>query len=183
MDLVTPGIGLIFWTTLFFLILLFILGKFAWPAILTAIRARNESIKQALDSAEKAKQEMAKLQSDNQKILAEAKAERDAKSAEIMKKYKKAQEDRESEKPKPKQEYIPKDEDDTQSASDRLREAMLKIAKPNYSDEIIRIAECLKAGDDKLIKKVRSFIIQNTHPDKTKNDVYKESYLKLTEVK
>jgi F-type H+-transporting ATPase subunit b len=78
MDLVTPGIGLIFWTTLFFLILLFILGKFAWPAILTAIRARNESIKQALDSAEKAKQEMAKLQSDNKKILAEAKAERDA---------------------------------------------------------------------------------------------------------
>ena len=78
MDLVTPGIGLIFWTTLFFLILLFILGKFAWPAILTAIRARNESIKQALDSAEKAKEEMAKLQADNQKILAEAKAERDA---------------------------------------------------------------------------------------------------------
>ncbi len=87
MDLVTPGIGLIFWTTLFFLILLFILGKFAWPAILTAIRARNESIKQALDSAEKAKQEMAKLQSDNQKILAEAKAERDAmmKEAKLLK--------------------------------------------------------------------------------------------------
>lgn len=78
MDLVTPGIGLIFWTTLFFLILLFILGKFAWPAILTAIKARNESIKQALDAAEKAKEEMAKLQADNQKILAEAKAERDA---------------------------------------------------------------------------------------------------------
>jgi len=78
MDLVTPGIGLIFWTTLFFLILLFILGKFAWPAILTAIRARNESIKQALDAAEKAKKEMAMLQADNEKILAEAKAERDA---------------------------------------------------------------------------------------------------------
>ena len=78
MDLVTPGIGLIFWTTLFFLILLFVLGKFAWPAILTAIKARNESIKQALEAAEKAKKEMAKLQADNQKILAEAKAERDA---------------------------------------------------------------------------------------------------------
>ena len=78
MDLVTPGIGLIFWTTLFFLILLFILGKFAWPAILTAIKARNESIRQALDSAEKAKEEMAKLQADNKKILSEAKAERDA---------------------------------------------------------------------------------------------------------
>ena len=78
MDLVTPGIGLIFWTTLFFLILLFVLGKFAWPAILTAIRARNESIKQALEAAERAKKEMAKLQADNKKILSEAKAERDA---------------------------------------------------------------------------------------------------------
>lgn len=78
MDLVTPGIGLIFWSTLFFLVLLFILGKFAWPSILTAIRARNESIRKALDAADKAKEEMAKLQASNEKILAEAKAERDA---------------------------------------------------------------------------------------------------------
>jgi F-type H+-transporting ATPase subunit b len=77
MDLVTPGIGMIFWSTLFFLVLLFILGKFAWPAILTAVKARNESIRHALDAADKAKKEMAKLQADNQKILAEAKAERD----------------------------------------------------------------------------------------------------------
>ena len=78
MDLVTPGIGMIFWSTLFFLVLLFILGKFAWPAILTAIKARNESIRKALDAAGKAKEEMAQLQADNKKILAEAKAERDA---------------------------------------------------------------------------------------------------------
>lgn len=78
MDLVTPGIGLIFWTTLFFLVLLFVLGKFAWPAILTAVKARNESIRNALDAADRAKTEMAKLQADNEKILAEAKAERDA---------------------------------------------------------------------------------------------------------
>ena len=78
MDLVTPGIGMIFWTTLFFLILLFILGKYAWPAILAAVAARNESIRKALDSAEKAREEMVKLQADNQKILAEAKKERDA---------------------------------------------------------------------------------------------------------
>ena len=77
MDLVTPGIGLIFWSTLFFLILLFILGKFAWPAILLAVRARNESIRKALDAAEKAKEEMTKLQADNAKIIAEAKGERD----------------------------------------------------------------------------------------------------------
>jgi len=78
MDLVTPGIGMIFWSTLFFLVLLFILGKFAWPSILTAIKARNESIRKALDAAGKAKEEMAQLQADNKKILAEAKAERDA---------------------------------------------------------------------------------------------------------
>ena len=78
MDLVTPGIGMIFWSTLFFLVLLFVLGKFAWPAILTAVKTRNESIRKALDAAVKAKEEMAKLQADNEKILAEAKAERDA---------------------------------------------------------------------------------------------------------
>ena len=78
MDLVTPGIGLIFWSALFFLILLFILRKFAWPAILTAVKARNESIRQALDAADRAKVEMAQLQADNEKILAEAKAERNA---------------------------------------------------------------------------------------------------------
>jgi F-type H+-transporting ATPase subunit b len=69
---------MIFWTTLFFLILLLILRKFAWPAILSAVHARNESIRKALESAEKARQEMTKLQASNEKILAEAKAEREA---------------------------------------------------------------------------------------------------------
>ena len=87
MQLVTPGIGMIFWSTLFFLVLLLLLRKFAWPAILTAVRARNESIRMALDAAEKAKKEMAQLQADNEKILAEARAERDAllKEAKEMK--------------------------------------------------------------------------------------------------
>jgi len=87
MDLVTPGLGMIVWSTLFFLILLFILGKFAWPAILSAVKARNESIKNALDAADRAKEEMAKLQADNEQILAEAKAERDAlmREAKVMK--------------------------------------------------------------------------------------------------
>ena len=78
---------MIFWSTLFFLILLFVLGRFAWPAILAAVVARNESIRRALDAADKAKAEMAQLQADNEKILAEAKAERDAllKEAKVVK--------------------------------------------------------------------------------------------------
>ena len=78
MDLITPDIGLIFWSTLFFLILLFILGKFAWPAILSAIRARNESILNALNAADRAKEEMTKLKADNERIMEEARTERDA---------------------------------------------------------------------------------------------------------
>ncbi|MCC5918940.1 MAG: F0F1 ATP synthase subunit B [Cryomorphaceae bacterium] len=78
MDLVTPGFGLIFWTTLTFLLLVFILKKFAWGPILSAVKEREESIDNALKSAEKAREDMKNLQADNEKILAEARAERDA---------------------------------------------------------------------------------------------------------
>ena len=77
MDLITPELGLIFWTSISFLILLFILGKFAWKPILNAVNDREDSIKDALQEAEKARQEMQNLKSDNEKILKEARAERD----------------------------------------------------------------------------------------------------------
>ncbi len=78
MDLITPDIGLLFWTTIVFLIVLIILKKFAWKPILNAINIRENTISSALSSAEKTKAEMAKLQAKNEKILARAKAERDA---------------------------------------------------------------------------------------------------------
>lgn len=78
MDLVTPGIGLIFWTTFIFFLLLIILRIFAWKPILNAVKNREASIKSALDSAEKAKEEMKKLQAKNEEILQKAKLERDA---------------------------------------------------------------------------------------------------------
>jgi F-type H+-transporting ATPase subunit b len=77
MELVTPGIGLIFWTTLTFIILLVILKKAAWSPILSVVKERETSIKDALASAEKAREEMASLQADNERILKEARAERD----------------------------------------------------------------------------------------------------------
>lgn len=77
MDLVTPAIGLVFWTVLIFTILLVLLRAFAWKPILNAVKERNESIADALNSAEKAKAEMAKLQDDNEVILKEARTERD----------------------------------------------------------------------------------------------------------
>ncbi len=77
MDLVTPGFGLVFWTTLSFLILLFLLRKFAWKPILTAVNDREQSIEEALTEAQKAREEMANLKADNERILKEARAERD----------------------------------------------------------------------------------------------------------
>ena len=76
MDLVTPGIGLIFWSTLIFLILLIVLKKYAWKPVLNAVKGREERIKSALESAEEAREEMAKLKADNEVIVKEAKEER-----------------------------------------------------------------------------------------------------------
>lgn len=78
MDLVNPGFGLVFWTVITFLILLFILRKFAWKPILGAVGEREDSIKDALASAEEARKEMLNLQADNERILKEARAEREA---------------------------------------------------------------------------------------------------------
>ena len=77
MNLVTPDIGLIFWTTLTFLILLFLLKKFAWKPILNMVKERDESIENALNAAEEAKKEMAALNAKNEELLQEAREERD----------------------------------------------------------------------------------------------------------
>lgn len=77
MELIKPSIGLIFWMSLSFLTLLFLLKKFAWSPILKMIKERETSIENALNSAQKAKEEMATLKAENEKIIAQAKAERD----------------------------------------------------------------------------------------------------------
>ena len=78
MQLVTPAIGLMFWTVVIFILLLVILKKFAWKPILKAVDDRNNSITEALSSAEKAKAEMEQLSANNEKILQEARIERDS---------------------------------------------------------------------------------------------------------
>ena len=78
MELVNPGIGLIAWMTLAFLGILYILGKYAWKPILKALKERESAIDEALNSAERAKEEMKKLTFTNEELLKEAKNERDA---------------------------------------------------------------------------------------------------------
>jgi F-type H+-transporting ATPase subunit b len=77
MKLVMPDPGLLIYMSITFLVVLFLLKKFAWKPILKMIREREESIENALKSAEKAKTEMQALQAGNERILAEARNERD----------------------------------------------------------------------------------------------------------
>lgn len=87
MELVTPSIGLVFWTALAFICLLILLKKFAWKPILGAIHEREQFIDDALNKAELAKQEMARLTSQNEELMKQARAERDEilKEAKILK--------------------------------------------------------------------------------------------------
>lgn len=76
-SLASPAIGTIFWTTLIFLLLLVLLWKFAWGPIMKAVKTREDMIKNSLESAEKAREEMKVLQADNEMILQKAREERD----------------------------------------------------------------------------------------------------------
>ncbi|MDO5760621.1 MAG: F0F1 ATP synthase subunit B [Bacteroidota bacterium] len=88
MELLTPGIGLIFWMTIIFLIVLLILGKWGWPVLIKGMKKREEDIRNSLNAAEKAREEMKKLKTDNESLLLEAKKERD----ELLKDAKKVKE-------------------------------------------------------------------------------------------
>jgi F-type H+-transporting ATPase subunit b len=76
-ELINPGVGLVFWMLITFVLLLILLKKFAWKPILGAIKSREDSISEALSSAETARREMQNLTAQNEKLLAEARAERE----------------------------------------------------------------------------------------------------------
>ncbi|WP_432709197.1 F0F1 ATP synthase subunit B [Pedobacter sp.] len=87
MELLVPEFGLVIFQTIAFLLLMFILTKFAWKPVLAAIKERENSIDEALSKAELAKQEMARLTSQNEELMKSARAERDQmlKEAKILK--------------------------------------------------------------------------------------------------
>jgi F-type H+-transporting ATPase subunit b len=78
MDLITPDLGLMFWTGLIFVLLLFILTKFIWKPILAAVNSREKNISDSLELADRTMNEMKALQAQNENLLKEARAERDS---------------------------------------------------------------------------------------------------------
>jgi F-type H+-transporting ATPase subunit b len=77
MELLVPEIGLVILQTIAFLLLMFLLAKFAWKRVLAAIKEREQSIDEALNKAELAKQEMTRLTAQNEELMKEARFERD----------------------------------------------------------------------------------------------------------
>lgn len=77
-SLTSPSIGLVFWSALIFLMFFLILAKFAWKPVMSMIKQREETIKNSLDAAAKAREEMVKLQADNEEVLKKAREEREA---------------------------------------------------------------------------------------------------------
>lgn len=87
MELLLPEIGLVVFQTIAFLLLMFVLAKFAWKPILASIKEREHTIDEALNQAELAKQEMVRLAAQNEELMKEARAERDLilKEAKLLK--------------------------------------------------------------------------------------------------
>jgi len=78
MQLLTPSLGLLFWTLIAFGIVFFILRKFAWGPILSSLNQREKTIADSLESAERVKREMVQLKNENEELMQRAREERSA---------------------------------------------------------------------------------------------------------
>jgi F-type H+-transporting ATPase subunit b len=159
MDLLTPGTGLIFWQAVIFLGLFILLAKMAWKPILSSLKERETSIQQALDAAEKAKQEMASLKSDNEKLLKETREERDKILKEAREASNRMKETAQLDARKNAERLI----DDAREAINNEKEAALKEVKIQVAMFSIQVAE-------KLIRK-------NLSSDKAQKELV-EDYIK-----
>lgn len=137
MQLLTPGLGLIFWTLLAFLVVLFILGKFAWGPILKALKDRELNIADAIASAEKVKVEMAQLKNENEALMAKAREERAAMLKEAKETADKMVHDA---KEKAKLEYD-KILSDAQAAIHQQKNAAIVDVKNQVGNLVIEVAE------------------------------------------
>jgi F-type H+-transporting ATPase subunit b len=159
MDLLTPGPGLIIWQAFIFLLLIFLLAKLAWKPILGSLKEREQSIQQALDSAEQAKKEMASLKADNENLLREAREERD----KILKTAREAANRLHDQAQSDAKKNADKIIEDARSVIQTEKNAALRDVKAQVAAFSLEVAE-------KLIKK-------NLSDDKAQKDLA-EAYIK-----
>jgi F-type H+-transporting ATPase subunit b len=155
--LVLPDIGLVFWNTIAFLVLLIVLGKFAWKPMLKAIAERESGIEEALLRADKMKAEIAAMQNENEALLAKAREER----AGMIKDAKETADKMVSDaKDKAKQEYE-RIISDAQLAITQQKNAALTEVKNQVGSLVVEVAEKIlrkelsnKAEQESYIKQI-----------------------------
>ena len=164
MQLLTPSLGLIVWTLLAFLVVFFILAKFAWPAIINGLREREKTIADSLASAENIKAEMSKMKSENEALLVQAREER----AGMLKDAKNTADKMVADaKEKAKAEYD-KILADAQAAINQQKNAVLTDLKNQVGSLIIEVAEKVlrqqlndKANQENYIKQLTDEVMLN----------------------
>ena len=139
MQLLTPALGLIIWTLIAFLVVFFILKKYAWPAIINGLSKREQAIAESLATAERIKAEMAQFKNENEAVLAKARSER----ATILKEAKDASDKMIADaKDKAKSEYD-RIVTDAQSAIEQQKNAAIVDVKNMIGKMVIDVTEKL----------------------------------------
>jgi F-type H+-transporting ATPase subunit b len=137
MELLLPGIGLLFWTLLAFGLVFFILKKFAWGIIIKSLNERESGIAEALASAEKVKAEMAQLKNENESLMAQAREER----SQMLKEAKETKDRMISEAKEQAKAEAAKIITDAQAAIQSQKMAALTDVKNQIGNMVIEISE------------------------------------------
>jgi F-type H+-transporting ATPase subunit b len=139
MQLLTPDPGLILWQLIVFVLLFLLLAKLAWKPILNSLKEREDSIQSALDTAEKARAEMAQLKSENEALLKEAREERDRILREAREISSRMKEEAQTDAKKSADKII----DDARAAINIEKQAALKEVKIQVAMFSLQVAEKL----------------------------------------
>ena len=158
MDLLIPGEGLIIWQLIIFVALVFLLSKLAWKPIINSLKEREGSIQDALDTAEKARAEMAKLTADNANLLKEAREERDRMLREAREVANRLKDDAQNDAKKSADKII----NEARAAINVEKEAALREVKVQVAMFSLAVAEKLMkknlAGDKEQKELVEGYI-------------------------
>lgn len=137
MELLTPNLGLIFWTLIAFLITLWILGKFAWKPIVKGLDEREKNISDSILAAEKVRQEMAELKSENEALLSKARDER----AQMMREAKETRDKIIADAKEQARQETNKIVSDAQAVINQQKMAALTELKNNVGKLVIEVSE------------------------------------------
>lgn len=162
--LVLPDLGLVVWSTLAFLILMWVLGKFGWKPIMKAISEREQGISDSLATAEKVRAEMAQLKSDNEILLVQAREER----AQILKEAKEIKDRMINEAKDQAKDAAAKIMQDTQQAIENQKMAAIIDLKNQIGHMVVEVSEKIlrreladKAEQEHYIKQLTDEIKMN----------------------